>query len=280
MKFGRFDLHVLSDGKFRLDGGAMFGVVPKVLWQKTNPPNELNRISLGLRSLLIQTQTEAILVDTGIGETYDDKFATIFEIDKSTNLMLELEQLGLQQEDITQVILTHLHFDHSGWNCMKDDRGEFVPTFPNATYFFQQGELEYAKNPDPRSKGSYLARNWQAIEKSGQLQLISGNSEIVSGVEVVVTGGHTRDHQIVKIHDGDKTACFLADLVPTDSHLKTPYVMGYDLYPKTTMEVKAKVLQQAVQERWLLFFEHAPDVQGGYLVEKDGQLLLEEVKFC
>ncbi|MCH7674783.1 MBL fold metallo-hydrolase [candidate division KSB1 bacterium] len=278
MKFGDFELFVLSDGKFKLDGGAMFGVVPKVLWEKTNPPNEMNRIEMGLNSLLIKTNDDIVLVDTGIGENYNEKFFEMFEIDKSTSLLKSLNSISLKPDDITKVVLTHLHFDHCGGNCSKDENGELKPTFPNATYYFQQDEFEYAKKPDPRSRGSYLAQNWQAIEESDQVQLISGNQEIIPGVEVFTTGGHTQNHQIVKVHSDGKTACFLADLVPTDSHLKTAYVMGYDLYPKTTMEMKEKVLKQALQENWLLIFEHAPSVKGGYLTEKEGKLRIEEVE--
>ncbi len=278
MKFGDFELFVLSDGKFRLDGGAMFGVVPKVLWERTNPPNEMNRIEMGLNSLLIKTNDDIILVDTGIGENYNEKFLEMFEIDKSTNLLKSLHAVGVAAEEVTKVILTHLHFDHCGGNCTKDENGELKPAFPNAVYYFNTDEFEYANKPDPRSRASYLAQNWQAVEASGQLQPIEGNQEIVPGIEVFTTGGHTQNHQIVKVRSDGKTACFLADLVPTDSHLKTAYVMGYDLYPMTTMEMKAKVLKQALQENWLLIFEHAPSVKGGYLVEKEGKPRIEEIE--
>lgn len=277
MKLGEFDIQVLSDGTFRLDGGAMFGVIPKVLWEKTNPANDKNRILLGLNCLLIRTPDDTIIVDTGIGNLFDDKFQNIFEIDKSQDLLANLRAAGLSAEDVTKVILTHLHFDHCGGNCRKNSDGEIVPTFPNATYFCQAGELEYAKNPDPRSKGSYLKHNWEPLETAGQLQTISGNQEIVPGIEGFVTGGHTRDHQIIKIHSEDKTACFLADLVPMSSHLRTPYVMGYDLFPKQTMELKPQVLKQAQEENWLLFFEHDPEVQAGRLTEKEGKPQIESV---
>ncbi len=277
MDFEDFKLFVLSDGFFHLDGGAMFGVVPKVLWEKLNPPDEFNRIRLGLNCLLIKTAAENILVDTGIGTIYNEKFASMFGIEKPTNLLQGLAAFDLKPEDITKVILTHLHFDHAGGNCWKDESGQIHPTFSNATYFVQRGELEYAKNPDPRSKGSYFPHNWQPLEASGQLEIIAGDCEIVPGVSVQVTGGHTRDHQIIKVQSEGRTACFLADLVPTDSHLKTAYVMGYDLYPKTTMEVKEKVLQQALHENWLLIFEHAPKVRAGYLKEADGKLVVEKV---
>ncbi len=278
MKFGDFALSIISDGTLRLDGGAMFGVVPKVFWEKTNPANNLNRILLGLNCLLIKSNEENILVDTGIGSLFDEKFAGIYGIDKSADLVNGLESLGLKTTDITRVILTHLHFDHCGGNCINDENGQIRPTFPNANYYIQKGELEYAKRPDPRSRGSYLPHNWESLEEHGQITLISGNQEILLGVEVFITGGHTRDHQIVKIHADGRTACYLGDMVPTNSHIKTAYVMGYDLYPKTTMEVKEKILKQAFEENWLLFFEHAPKVSAGYLCEVDGKLQIEKVE--
>lgn len=279
MQFGDFELFSISDGTFRLDGGAMFGVVPKVLWERTNPADERNRILLGLNCLLIKSQVDLILVDTGIGDLYDEKFASMFEIHRpGGGLMGGLAALGYKPADITKVILTHLHFDHSGGNCVRVEKGELGPAFPNATYYFQQGELEYAKHPDPRSRGSYLSQNWEAVAASGQLTLMSGDREIVPGVSVQVTGGHTRDHQIVKIESDGKVACFLADLAPTSSHLKTPYVMGYDLYPNTTMQMKEKVLKQALAENWLLLFEHAPNLKAGYLIEKEGKLQIEKVE--
>ncbi|MCG8603700.1 MBL fold metallo-hydrolase [bacterium] len=280
MQFGDFELHVLSDGHFKLDGGAMFGVVPKVLWSKLTEPNEYNRIPMGLNCLLIKSTSDLILVDTGIGSNYDEKFANIFEIEQTTDLLGHLARLGHRREDITKVILTHLHFDHCGGNCRKAKNGALEPSFPNAEYYMQQGELSYAKNPDSRSRGSYFAHNWEPLEKAAQVTLISGNHQIVPGVSVEVTGGHTRDHQIFKIVSGGKTACFLADLAPTTAHLKTPYVMGFDLYPATTMQVKERVLQQALAENWLLIFEHDPRISAGYLYETDGKLQVEKIEIA
>lgn len=280
IKFGDFELYSASDGLFKLDGGAMFGVVPKALWNKTNPANEMNRIQLGLHCLLIKSGAELILVDTGVGGGYDEKFLNIFEIDQSAgNLIQNLQNFGFEPEDITKVILTHLHFDHAGGNCTESASGEWIATFPNATYYFQSGELEYAKSPDPRSSASYMARNWRPLEKNGQLQLLHGDEEICPGVSVAVTGGHTEFHQIVKIKSQGKTACFLADLAPTNSHIKTPYVMGYDLFPKVTMEQKERVLKQALQENWLLLFEHAPFTKAAHLNEEEGKLKLKKVDF-
>lgn len=276
MRFGDFELFVVSDGTFRLDGGAMFGVVPRVLWEKTNPPDESNRITLGLNGLLVRTPSDTVVIDTGIGTIYDEKFAKIYAIDKSAELLASLHEVGVSPEEVTKVILTHLHFDHCGGNTVKQGE-KIVPTFPRATYFVQEGELKAARKPDPRSQGSYLPHTWEPVAEAGQLEILEGNQEVVPGIETFVTGGHTRDHQIIKIRSGGQTACYLADLVPTDSHLKTPYVMAYDLYPKTTMEMKEKVLRQAAAEAWLLFFEHAPKVRAGYVKELEGKPVLEQV---
>ncbi len=278
MILGDFEILMLSDGQFRLDGGAMFGVVPKVLWQRTDPPDEMNRILMGLNCLLIKSGEERILVDTGIGSLHDEKFASMFQIDQSAGGLLDnLAAAGHKPAEITRVILTHLHFDHSGGNCTRGDDGELRPTFAHATYYFQNGEFDYARQPDPRSKASYLSKNWDAVERAGQLRILDGDSEILPGLSVEITGGHTEFHQIVKIQSGGKTACFLADLVPTSSHLKTPYVMGYDLFPKQTMEKKASVLKKALAEEWLLLFEHDARVAAGYLREQDGKMKLESV---
>ena len=268
MKFGELELFVVSDGTFRLDGGAMFGTIPKVLWERTNPADDRNRILMGLNCLLIRTSTENILVDTGLGNAYDEKFAFLYGVDKSqTELLRSLAAAGIQAADISKVILTHLHFDHAGGNCFQEGNGEFKPTFPNAVYYINQGELAYAKDPDPRSSPSYLPHTWEPLEKRGQVALTSGDEEIASGVTVLPAPGHTPNHQIVTVRSGEMTACFLADLVPTPSHLKTHYVMGFDLDPLTTMKNKEPVLKQARAENWLLIFEHSSDIKAGYLTE-------------
>ena len=268
MKFGELELFVVSDGTFRLDGGAMFGTIPKILWERTNPADDRNRILMGLNCLLIRTSTENILIDTGLGTGYDEKFAFLYGVDKSqTELLRSLAAAGVQAADISKVILTHLHFDHGGGNCFQEGNGEFKPTFPNAVYYINQGELAYAKDPDPRSSPSYLPHTWEPLEKRGQVALTSGDEEIASGVTVLPAPGHTPNHQIVTVRSGEMTACFLADLVPTPSHLKTHYVMGFDLDPLTTMKNKEPVLKQARAENWLLIFEHSSDIKAGYLTE-------------
>ena len=268
MKFGEFELFVVSDGTFRLDGGAMFGTVPKVLWERTNPADDRNRILMGLNCLLIRTPTENILVDTGLGAAHDEKSAFLYGIDKSeTDLLKSLAAAGVGAADINKVILSHLHFDHGGGNCFRGENGEFKPTFPNAVYYINQGELAYAKDPDPRSKPGYPPHTWEPLEKWGQVTLTAGEEEVTPGVTILPAPGHTPNHQIVRVDSDGLTACFLADLVPTPSHLKTHYVMGFDLDPLTAMKNKERVLKQAQAENWLLIFEHSPGVKAGYLTE-------------
>jgi len=278
MKFGDLDIFVLSDGLFRLDGGAMFGVVPRVLWERTDPADEKNRILLGLNSLLVIRGKEKILIDTGIGDKYDEKFGSIYGVQREQTLLDHLAALGIRPEDITHVIMSHMHFDHIGWNTRKNAAGEIVPTFPRAVYFAQRGEYEVANNPDDRSRASYITWNWQAIEKSGQLHLLDGNCEPLPGIESHLAPGHTLHHTIVKVRSAGKIIAFLADLVPTTSHFRTPYVMGYDLYPKLTMETKPRILQQAFAENWLLIFEHAPRLKAGYLSKVDGNFKVDVVE--
>ena len=266
MKFGEFELSVINAGTFRLDGGAMFGIIPKVIWEKDNPADARNRILLGLNCLLIRDAADTILVDTGMGSIYDDKFASLYDLDRSqTDLVKCLEGVDVKAADVTKVILTHMHFDHSGGNCVKDGSGELKPTFSNAVYYINRDELAYAEQPDPRSKPSYLPYTWEPLMKRGQVVLTSHDQEIAPGVSVLSAPGHTENHQIVVVQSEGKIACFLADLVPTPSHLKTHYVMGYDLFPMTTMETKERMLKQAWQENWLLIFEHSAEITAGYL---------------
>ncbi|MFQ5629275.1 MAG: MBL fold metallo-hydrolase, partial [bacterium] len=220
-----------------------------------------------------------LIVDTGIGDKFDEKFAQIYAVQKEASLLDNLRAKGIAPEDLTHVIMTHMHFDHIGWNTRKAENGELVPTFPNAIYFAQKGEFETAKNPDPRSRASYLVENWAPLEKSGQLELLDGAGDVLPGIESIITGGQTEFHSIIKLSTDKGTVVFLADLVPTPSHLKTPYIMGYDLFPKQTMETKPKVLKQAFQEKWLLVFEHSARVTGGYLQEDSGNFGLKEVRF-
>ncbi len=270
MQFGDIELDLISDGTFRLDGGAMFGVVPKVLWQQVKPADEHNRILMGLNSLLIRTGSATILIDTGIGNKFDTRFAQMFVIDREKDLPGRLAEKGVAPEQVTHVIMTHMHFDHIGWNTRLDEEGRVVPTFPNAEYIVQRGEFEVANAPDPRSKASYIESNWQPLQEKGQVRLVEGTQELLPGVSCILTGGHTQNHCIITVESGDKKACFLADLVPTPAHLKTAWVMGYDLYPVDSMRQKDEILHRAADENWLLFFEHEPEQRAGY-VHIDGR---------
>ena len=278
MKLGAFDIQPVTDGRFRLDGGAMFGVVPKSLWEKCCQPDEQNRISLGLNCLLIRAGRKNILVDTGLGDKEDAKFQEIFAVERIPTLRDSLKMQGLQPEDIHMVVNTHLHFDHAGGNTVREN-GAIVPTFPRAKYFVQGGEYEDAARANERTRASYRRENFTPVAHVDQWEFMDGETELVPGVSVVVTEGHTRHHQSIKIESEGQIAFYLGDLIPTVSHLPLPYIMGYDLYPLQTLETKRWVLDRAVSENWLLVFEHDPRVLMGR-VRKDieGKFYLEEVK--
>ena len=279
MKLGEFEIYPVSDGRFRLDGGAMFGVVPKALWGKCCEADEQNRIPLSLNCLLIKAHGKNVLVDTGIGGKEAPKFHQMFAIDRKPTLIDSLKQLGVSPDDINMVITTHLHFDHAGGCTRKDNQGKLISTFPKAKYFVQRGEYEDAVNPNERTKASYRKENFAPVADCNQWQLLDGDTELLPGVSAIVTQGHTRHHQSVKIESEGNVAFYLGDLLPTVSHLPLPYVMGYDLYPLQTVETKRWVLDRAFAEGWLLMFEHDPAVQLGH-VRKDteGKYYLNEVQ--
>ncbi len=259
ISLGQFEIYGLRDGFFFLDGGAMFGVVPKTLWEKKFPADEKNRIKLALNSILIKTAKELILVETGIGGDLDPKFYDYYSVERKPGLVLSLEKLGYQAEDIDLVVNTHLHFDHCGGNTSKNEKGEDAPTFPKARYIIQKGEWEYALHPSERDKASYLEQNFLPLEKYGLLQLVDGNKEISEGVEVIVVPGHTSRHQCLKVSTGGKVFFFLGDLVPTSAHVGLSYIMSYDLFPQQTLENKREYFEQAIEEDWILAFNHDPE---------------------
>ncbi|MBS0181900.1 MAG: MBL fold metallo-hydrolase [Nitrospira sp.] len=278
MKLGAFEIYPVSDGRFRLDGGAMFGVVPKVLWEKCCPADGLNRISLSLTTLLIKANGKNILVDTGLGPKEDEKFQRMFAIERTPTILESLKRLGLGPDDIHLVINTHLHFDHAGGNTIRDDHEHIGPTFPKARYVIQRGEFEDAACANERTRASYRSENIAPIDHINQWEFLHGDTELVPGVTTVVTAGHTRYHQSVKIESEGQIAFFLGDLIPTVSHLPLPYIMGYDLFPIQTLETKRWVLDRAFEERWLLLFEHDPVVQAGYVrKDQEGKYFLREV---
>jgi glyoxylase-like metal-dependent hydrolase (beta-lactamase superfamily II) len=281
MKLGAFEIYPVSDGRFRLDGGAMFGVVPKVLWEKCCPADELNRISLSLTALLIRANGKNILVDTGLGPKEDAKFQRMFAVERTPTILESLKQLGLGPDDIHLVINTHLHFDHAGGNTIRESDGSIKPAFPKARYLIQQGEFDDAARSNERTKVSYRPDNFAPIAHINQWEFLRGDTELVPGVTAVVTAGHTRCHQSVKIESEGEVAFFLGDLIPTVSHLPLPYIMGYDLFPIQTLETKRWVLDRAFEERWLLLFEHDPLVQAGYVRrDQEGKYFLREASAC
>jgi glyoxylase-like metal-dependent hydrolase (beta-lactamase superfamily II) len=259
ISLGQFEIYGLRDGFFFLDGGAMFGVVPKTLWEKKFPADEKNRIKLSLNSILIKTAKELILVETGIGGDLDPKFYDYYSVERKPGLVLSLEKLGYQAEDIDLVVNTHLHFDHCGGNTSKNEKGEDAPTFPKARYIIQKGEWEDALHPSERDKASYLEQNFLPLERHGLLQLVDGNKEISEGVEVIVVPGHTSRHQCLKVSTGGKVFFFLGDLVPTSAHVGLSYIMSYDLFPQQTLENKREYFDQAIEEDWILAFNHDPE---------------------
>lgn len=278
MKLGAFEIYPVSDGRFRLDGGAMFGVVPKALWEKCCPADELNRIPLSLTALLIRANGKNILVDTGLGPKKDEKFQRMFAVERTPTILESLKRLGLGPDDIHLVINTHLHFDHAGGNTIREKDGSIKPAFPKARYLIQQGEFEDAACANERTRASYREDNFTPIAHMKQWEFLHGDTELVPGVTAVVTAGHTCRHQSVKIESEGQIAFFLGDLIPTVSHLPLPYIMGYDLFPIQTLETKRWVLDRAFEEQWLLLFEHDPVVRAGYVRrEQDGKYVLREV---
>ena len=278
MKLGAFEIYPVSDGRFALDGGAMFGVVPKVLWERCCPADEMNRIPLSITGLLIRAHGKQILVDTGLGAKEDGKFERMFAVERTPTLYESLKRLGAHREDVDLVINTHLHFDHAGGNTMKGEDGALRPAFPKARYAVQQGEFDDAAAANERTRASYRRDNFTPVTEHRQWEFLHGDTELVPGVKAVVTAGHTRWHQSVKIESEGEVAFFLGDLVPTVSHLPLPYIMGYDLYPIQTLETKRWVLDRALEERWLLLFEHDPRIQGGYVRrDEQGKYSLQEV---
>ena len=254
-------LHVLNTGYFKLDGGAMFGVVPKTMWQKTNPADENNMCSWALRSLLIEDGNRLMLIDTGIGDKQSEKFFSHYYLYGNDSLHGNLAKLGFHADDITDVFLTHLHFDHCGgaieWNHEKTG---YRPVFKNATYWSTENHWEWATNPNPREKASFLAENILPIQESGQLKFIERTGDFTQNafpnIDVLFVDGHTESMMIPQIQYKDKTIVFMADLLPSVGHIPLPYVMGYDTRPLITLGEKAKFLNDAASKEYVLFLEH------------------------
>ena len=282
-KLGAFTLHAIEAGLQRLDGGAMFGVVPKPLWERRIPADERNRIPLGLRCLLVETADELVLIETGLGNKENEKFRDIYGVDNAASdaaypdrLHEALARLGFRADDVGVVVDTHLHFDHAGGNTFRDGEGQVRVSFPRARYHVQRGEWEWAHRSNERTTASYLPDNYEPVMASGQLQLVDGDLEIVPGVSVYRTPGHCPHHQSVLVRSQGETACFLADVIPTFAHLPLPWIMGYDVEPLVTLESKRALLAKAVDERWLLVSTHDPFVAWGHPVAEGKGVRLEE----
>ena len=259
MKIGRYEVHSLETGRFGLDGGAMFGVVPKTLWSKNNASDEYNRINLASRSLLIFYEDRKILVDVGCGHKFSEKQQKIYNLDYSKyNLKDSLSKFNLEVIDITDVILTHFHFDHAGGSTQYNNNNLEL-TFPSATYFIQKSQWERALNPSEKDRGSYHQEDIEPFQNNPQLKILDGPCELLPGLDLLVSNGHTTGLEMVRIQDGSTTLFFCGDLMPTASHLSLPYIMGFDIYPLTTVEEKRAYLTKAYQENWLIALQHDPN---------------------
>jgi len=273
-QLGDLELISLFDGYFRLDGGAMFGVVPRPLWEKKTPADDRNRILLAMRPLVVRG-ARTMLIDAGLGGKDDAKFHQIYGVDRSRNLDTTLAEAGLKPEDIDIVLASHLHFDHCGGFTYRDAGGTVRPTFPRAQYIVRRGEWEDATHPHERNRASYLPDNYVPLAEAGVLQLVDDDQTIMPGVRVKRTGGHCMHHQIIYIESGGKTAVFAAELVPTTAHIDNPWIMGYDLYPMDTLAAKKAFFKDVAEKDALVFFEHDPAVAAGRIKEDKGKRTYE-----
>ena len=259
MKIGKFDISTVETGYVSLDGGAMFGVVPKTLWNRTNPADEQNRIILAMRLMLIKYENRLIISDCGVGKKMNEKLSKIYNVDHSKyDLLSSLRNAGIKAEEITDVLLTHLHFDHVGGSTYYDGKGDLQLTFPNAVHHVQKKQWDWALNPSEKDGTSFIKENFLPLKEHNKLNLIDGPGELFPGMELTLYNGHNPAMQAPKITDGKQTLLFCADVFPTASHIPIPYIMGYDIQPMTTLEEKKKLLPRAFEEEWTLLFEHDP----------------------
>lgn len=252
-------LYTVNTGHFKLDGGAMFGVVPKSIWNKLNPADENNMCSWAMRCLLIEYGKRLILIDNGMGGKQDDKFFSYYYLHGDDNLVKSLAKYGFGVDDITDMVLTHLHFDHCGGSIKyNSDRTKLEPVFKNATYYCNAKHWEWATHPNAREKASFLKENIMPIKESGQLSYFDEHSELVPGLRFLEVNGHTEAMMLPVVTQNGKTLAFMADLIPSSGHIPLPYVMGYDMRPLQTLQEKERILNEAAEKNWTLFFEHDP----------------------
>jgi glyoxylase-like metal-dependent hydrolase (beta-lactamase superfamily II) len=276
MKLGDLEFWLLTDGTFKLDGGGMFGVIPRPMWERVMPPDARNRILLAMNCLLIRAAGKWILVETGGGNKWDAKREDIYAFEGPPRLPDKLAARGAPPEKIDIVVNTHLHFDHCGWNTRSVD-GKAVPFFANAQYVVRRGELEHAKAPNERDRASYVADNFLPIERSGQWKLLEADTELVPGVELIRVPGHNQDMMCVLLRGGGQTVFLTVDFIPTPAHLPYPWIASFDLYPVTSLENKKKWIPQAAREHWLVIFGHEARTPAGYLREQNGAFILDPV---
>ena len=276
MKIGPYTIHSIETGMFSLDGGAMFGIVPWVFWSKMNPPDERQRIQLAARCWLIQGNGKTILVDDGNGTKWPDKLKDIYRLDNTrTDLLSSLKKLGVSRIDVTDVILTHLHFDHAGGSTILNG-GKPEPTFPRAKYYVQRKHWELSQNPTDKDRASFMNDDFMPLMDRKILELVDGEVELLPGIEVLVCNGHTAAQQLPKISDGKTTMLFCCDLVPTTSHVPYPYIMAYDVRPLVTLEEKKRILSRAFEEHWILFLEHDPITEAITLKKSDKGFVIDQ----
>jgi glyoxylase-like metal-dependent hydrolase (beta-lactamase superfamily II) len=266
LTLGDCELSIFSDGTYPLDGGAFFGVVPKIMWSRKVAADERNYVQAGLNSLLIRTGKQNVLVETGMGNKLSDRMVKFYG--QPAQLLSNLAAAGIAPEDIDIVINTHLHFDHCGWNTVKDKEGKVVPTFPRAKYYAPEGEWQYARHPSERDAISYIPENYDPLVQSGQMTLLKGGEIIVPGISVKTFPGHTAHMQAVIVESAGRTACYISDLIPTTAHIDLTWGMGFDLYPLQTIESKKQYYAKAIPENWLTVFTHDAKTPWAY-VEKD-----------
>ncbi|HZE70606.1 MAG TPA: MBL fold metallo-hydrolase [Pyrinomonadaceae bacterium] len=273
MQLGDYRVEVVPDTEFRLDGGAMFGVVPRSLWARVCAPDDQNRIRMNMNCVFVDAGAERVLIETGIGEKWSEKHEKMYGISRRRSLAESLREIaGVGPEEITIVVNTHLHFDHAGGNTRFDHTAQVIPAFPNARYFVSRAELEHAQSPSERDRASYLPENWEALSRSGQLEPKPAEYEVVPGLSLKTYAGHNRSMQCWYLHRAGQKMFGFADLVPMRPHVQLPWIMGYDLFPLETLEAKRQLLPQAAREGWLCHFYHDPDAPLCRLIEEDGKL--------
>lgn len=259
MQIGPYTVSFLLDGMFKLDGGAMFGIVPKPLWEKAIPPDARNRIPLALRVVLLEGNGRRILLDDGIGDKWTEKQRDIYGLERTRGGLLDvLAARGLKPDDITDVVITHLHFDHAGGSTLQGPDGKLAPTFPKAAYHVQRRNFDHALHPNERDAGSYLEQDFKTLADRGQFRFVKGEDEILPHVFAGPTDGHTLGMQTVHVRDGNTTMVYCGDLIPTAAHVRMPWIMGYDLQPLVILDEKRKLLSEAAEKGWILVFEHDP----------------------